>query len=102
MRNGQVTSVTSPAVTPVLYLDLSIRPATDDEQADEISWAEMCTIVPFAGLNALLLTEHGPDDGKPVFRIEGPLPQLILWLRDVYCDTFDEIPAVLAAAKLAR
>lgn len=84
MRHGQVTPVTEPAVTPVVYLDLDIVPATEDEQADEITADEICTTTPFPGVHALLLTEHGPAGGNPIYRIEGPLPQLVHWLKNVY------------------
>lgn len=105
MRNGAVTPVTAPSVTPVLYLDLDIVPATEDELADEVTADELCTTIPFPGVHALLLTEHGPAGGNPVYRIEGPLPELVKWLKDVYgCDSpqGESVAFFISQAKLAR
>jgi hypothetical protein len=104
MRNGMVTPVSSPAVVPVVYLDLSMEPANADEQNDEITDAEICGITAYPGLQALLLTKHGPE-GKPVYRVEGSLPQLIKWLRCEYNsgNGVDKDSLLqLEAAKLAR
>jgi hypothetical protein len=103
LRNGTVTPVTAPAVTPVLYLDLDISAPTDEERADEITHEEICGITGFAGLKCLLLTEHGPGGGNPVYRIEGPLPQLISWLDKEYAVGGVEMLSYwLSQAKLAR
>jgi hypothetical protein len=84
MRNGQVTPVTAPHVEPVVYIDLDIVPANHDELADDVTAAEMCGITAYPGLRALLLTEHGPAGGQPVYRIEGPIGQLVKWLTGQY------------------
>lgn len=85
MRNGEVTPVTTPRVTPVVYLDLDITPSNDvPSDALEARANEAAYTTGYPGLQAMLLAAHGPSGGNPVFRVEGPLPQLVKWLKDHY------------------
>jgi hypothetical protein len=108
MHDGQVTSPTTPHVTPVLYLDLDIAPSHFTSDEDLVTQSrEVCGITPYPGLRALLLTAHGPGGNGtiPVYRIEGPLPQLIKWLQAQYgADSPGNEPASfwLERAGLAR
>lgn len=102
MKNGQVTGPSEPRVTPIVYVDLDIASATEDEAADEMTDAEACGITAYPGLQAKLLTAHGPAGGNPIYRVEGPLPQLIKWLRTGYCNDEDELVFHLEHAGLAR
>ena len=111
MRNGEVTPVTAPAVTPVLYLDLDIVPFTATPGGVTAlplgSTPELgaCGTGPYTGLQEMLITESGPAGGNPVYRIEGPLPQLVEWLKDVYgCDQpeGESVAYFISQAKLAR
>jgi len=83
MKHGQVTPAFVHPVIPVLYVDLDMEPVNQDEQADEITAAEVCKITAYPSLQAIELTKSGPT-GKPVYRIEGPLPVLTVWLLDVH------------------
>lgn len=103
MRNGEVTPVSAPAVTPVLYLDLDIAAPTQAELDDQVTHQEICGITGFVGLKCKLLSKHGPGGGNPVYRIEGPLPKLVEWLDSEYAVGGQEMLSYwISQAKLAR
>lgn len=84
-----VTSVTARHVHPVVYIDVDIdtaRSLSSSELADAsiATSPDVCNTVAYPGLRCKLLTERGPGGGNPVYRIEGPLSQLIDWLVSEY------------------
>ncbi len=99
MKNGLVTPAFIHPVIPVLYLDLDI--VIDD--ADDISKSVVGQgLAKYPQLQYLLITEHGPAGGNPVYRIEGPLPQLVKWLQDEYAGgDLDQVLYAIKDAKLA-
>ena len=107
MKHGNVTPADALQVTPVVYMDLDIveddiEPPTDDEDADKMTAAEACGITAYPSLKAMLLTAHGPGGGNPVYRIEGPLPVMIKWMKAYYCSDEEQLLFFLEQAKLAR
>jgi hypothetical protein len=82
MKYDQVTSVYAPQIVPVLYLDLDT--AYDVHGNLQPTQVFLQGLAMFPGLMASVLTQHGPDGGNPVYRVEGPLPELTSWLVSVH------------------
>jgi hypothetical protein len=104
MKNG-VTPVDAIKVVPVLYVDLDIVDYPEGVTATPLgdsSELGVASIGAYPGLKSLLLSEHGPGGGNPVYRIEGPLPQLIKWLKAEYCGDEEQLTFFLESAFLAR
>lgn len=108
MSTIAVTHTAKPAVEPRLYIDLDIvldgwaGPLTIDQPAD-IGFRK--SLAAYPGVAAECIVEHGPAGGNPIYRVEGPIRQLIKWLQDEYgCDQPEGESSAffLAEAKLAR
>lgn len=104
MRNGQVTPDTAKRVVPVVYIDVDIHvDLLADEKPSDVDPAEVCMTGVYPGVRAVLLAERGPGGGNPLYRIEGPLPQIIQWVFHRY-DSGDVQSnlAIIASAMLAQ
>jgi hypothetical protein len=94
MKGHDITPVTAPQVTPVLYLDMSYTAGHPAGMPEESAAAYPSIVV-------RQVTESGPD-GNPIYRIEGPIPQLIGWVLHGHCNgDADEALSTVACAKLA-